>query len=397
VTAARLAERERDLLERQLRHAQKLESLGTMAGGIAHDFNNLLMSVLGHADLARTEIEDGVDPLRSLDQIRAAAERAASLCKQLLAFAGRGRLETRPVDPSRLIHDIAGLLKLSSRQARLKLDLAPGLPAVAGDPQQLRQVVVDLVRNAAEAIGDGPGSITVRAGVVDCTRADLKGLHVRDELEPGRHISIRVEDTGCGLAPEEISRIFDPFYTTKFTGRGLGLAAVLGIVRGHRGAIRVDSDPGAGTTIEVLLPCGGREEEGEAAAPESARALAGGAGTILVVDDDPAVLDIAGHLLRKLGFTALLAADGAEACALYREEGERIALVILDMTMPGLDGAATSEELRRIDPGVRILLSSGFSEETATARIPADGVAGFLQKPYTLTGLQAVLDRILDG
>jgi two-component system, cell cycle sensor histidine kinase and response regulator CckA len=394
VTSRMRAEEERRQLEAQMQQAQKLESLGVLAGGIAHDFNNLLTAILGHADLALLGMAPEAPGRDNLREIASASRRAAELCRQMLAYAGRGRMVVEPVDLSRLVQDLVHLLQVSiSKKALLRCRLAEELPVIEADPAQVRQVVMNLVINASEAIGDHDGVIGITTGALECSSADLRSSLHTEEPPPGRYVFLEVADTGHGMDAETQRRVFDPFFTTKFAGRGLGLAAVLGIVRKHNGAIRVASEPGAGTTFRILFPagaaCGAQPEA--AAAPEAWR----GSGAILLVDDEEAVRHVATKMLEHCGFRVLTASDGREAIALFRQHRAEIAGVLLDLTMPHMDGEQTFRELRRLQPDVRVILASGYSDSEIMHRFADEPLAGALEKPYQLQSLRAKLREVL--
>ncbi len=380
---------EQRLLAERVRHAQKLESLGMLAGGIAHDFNNLLTTILGSTELALSE--GHVDPTLKghLDTIGLGARRAAELCAQMLAYAGKTPLATRPVDLGELILGMGQLLDASvSQKATLVRELAAGTPAIVADPTQLRQVLLNLVINAAEALGDSQGVIRVATGAGPCPNVPPPGSPLPAELPRGECAWFEVEDSGCGMAPETIAQMCEPFFTTKFAGRGLGMAAVQGIVRSHGGLMVVSSAPGRGTRTRVYFPARGQLPA--AAAPAPAVGFRG-QGVILLVDDQRAVRVTTRMLIETFGFEVLEASGGKEAIALYRAERERIVAVLLDLTMPGMNGTEVLSALRQIDPTVRVVLTTGFSTEAmvaASASEPPDGVLG---KPFTLSQLSDAL------
>lgn len=391
----RKAAAERQALERKLQESQKLESLGVLAGGIAHDFNNLLTGVLGNASLARMDLppESPVQPF--LEQIEVAAARAADLCKQMLAYSGKGRFVVNRLDLNALIEDTTRLLHVSiSKRAVMKYQLAPSLPVVLGDATQLRQVIMNLVINASEAIGEKSGFISVTTGLTRADRAYLAGAYFARDLPEGDYVSLEISDNGGGMAPEVLEKIFDPFFTTKFTGRGLGLAAVLGIVRGHKGALKVFSEPGWGTTFKILLPCA------EGIAEEVARNSPGfvanwkGSGKVLVVDDEETVRVTTARMIEATGFTTALADNGRTGVEEFTADPDGFVLVMLDLTMPHMDGDEAFRALRAIRPDVRVLLMSGFNEQEVTARFSGEGLAGFIQKPFTLPALCEKLQEI---
>jgi signal transduction histidine kinase/ActR/RegA family two-component response regulator len=393
----KLAEEERERLEGQVRHAQKLESLGVLAGGIAHDFNNLLTGVLGNLELALLQVEEGSPAARSLTAARASAERAAELSRQMLAYSGKGSFVIEAVDLNGLVTEIGSLLEVSvSKNVVLSYDLCRDLPPVVADVTQLHQVILNLVTNASDSVGEEGGVVTLRTGVRNCDRAYLTETYLDDKLPVGDYLFLEVTDTGCGMDAETMQRIFDPFFTTKFTGRGLGLASALGIVRGHSGAIKVESEPNRGTAFTVLLPVGNCapprtvEQMREEAAPDDG-------GTVLLVDDEDAVRDIGRRLLEEAGFEVVGAADGTEAVDYYREHADEVSCVLLDLTMPKMGGEETFRELRKIRGDVRVVLSSGFSEQEAVGRFAEGGITGFVQKPYRFDKLVAEVEAAARG
>jgi PAS domain S-box-containing protein len=395
VTERVRAEQERRQLEAQVQQSQKLESLGVLAGGIAHDFNNLLTSILGYADLAGRELERDSTARASVEQIRQAAQRAADLTRQLLAYAGRGRIAMESLDLSRLVESMVQLLKISvSKKAALEWSLAPALPPVHGDSGRISQVVLNLITNASDSLEEKGGSIRISTGVANVDRAYLSRAYVRDELPEGRYVYVEVHDTGVGMNEETKTRIFDPFFTTKFRGRGLGLAAVLGIVRAHGAAIVVESEPGRGSTFRVLFPCAA---EGSAwpSAPQRPAERLRGRGTVLVIDDEPDVRSIASRMLSVMGFTVLSADDGKQGVETFRAQPEAITLVLLDLTMPRMDGEEALKELRQIRSAVPVVFMSGYAEDEEVSRADGQSLVGFLQKPFTMEDLQAALRSVM--
>ena len=391
----RAAEAERLRLEAQVQYAQKLESLGVLAGGIAHDFNNLLMVILGNIDLALFELPPGTPPHDCLSDAKAAGHRASELTRQMLAYSGRGTFVVERIDFSRLVDEMTPLLRISiSKKAALRFDLAPDLPPIEADATQMRQVILNLVVNASEAIGDRNGTIRVSTGVVECDEAFLAAAVVNDAARPGPYVFLEVTDSGEGMDQETQARIFDPFFTTKLSGRGLGLAAVMGIVRGHKGAITLGSDPGAGTTFSVLFPPAA-QAAAAAAIPRPTAQSVRGTGTILLVDDEAAVRTTAKAMLERLGYRVLLAEDGRQAITAFQAHQPEISGVLLDLTMPSMDGEETFRELRRIDARARVIISSGYGEHDIAQRFTGLGLAGFIQKPYELQSLGSVLAAAL--
>jgi signal transduction histidine kinase/CheY-like chemotaxis protein len=393
----RAAEAERMRLEAQVQYAQKLESLGVLAGGIAHDFNNLLMVILGNLDLAIFELPPGGPAHDRLSDAKEAGRRASELTRQMLAYSGRGTFVVQRINLSRLVDEMTPMLRISiSKRAELRFGLSPDLPPIDADATQMRQVILNLVVNASEAIGDRNGIIEVSTGTADCDGATLAALVAGDAARPGRHVFLEVKDSGAGMDEETQARIFDPFFTTKVSGRGLGLAAVTGIVRGHKGAIALRSRPAEGTTFRVLFPRAGPA----AAAPiieQPSAASVRGTGTILLVDDETAVRTTAKAMLERLGYRVILAEDGRQAIEAFQAHQADIAGVLLDLTMPSMDGKETFRALRRIDARARVILSSGYGEHDVAERFAGLGLAGFIQKPYELNSLGSVLAAALRG
>ncbi|MEW6594528.1 MAG: PhnD/SsuA/transferrin family substrate-binding protein [Thermodesulfobacteriota bacterium] len=393
ISEQRRLEGERLEMERRMQHVQKLESLGVLAGGIAHDFNNLLMAILGHADLALLDLAPMAPACKSLHEITKAAHRAADLCRQMLAYSGKGRFIIETIRLNELVTEMVHLLQTSiSKKAQLHLALAEDLPPMEGDATQIRQVLMNLITNASDAIGDQNGVITLATGITDCTAECVTPLG--EALPSGRYLFLEVSDTGCGMEQETVQRIFEPFFTTKFTGRGLGMSAVLGIVRGHKGTIRIYSEPGRGTTFKVLLPVADCPAEEEAV---PARAAAGwqGDGCVLLVDDDAAVRSVGRSMLEKMGLTVVEAVDGRHALGVYSEEQGRIDLVLLDLTMPLMDGEEAFRELRRIDPNVLVVMASGYTAMEVMPRFAGKGLAGFIQKPFSFQELSTAIQAAL--
>ncbi len=389
ITARKQAEDDRHKLEQQLLHAQKLESLGVLAGGIAHDFNNILTAIIGNAELALMRLAPESPVLDNLHRIENAAARAADLARQMLAYSGKGRFVIEAIDLNRLVEEMGHMLEVSiSKKAILRYNLCRPLPAVDVDATQIRQIIMNLVINASEAIGDKSGVVAITTGFIECSEGYLKDVWLTDPLSEGLYVFLEIADTGCGMDKETQGKIFDPFFTTKFTGRGLGMAAVLGIIRGHKGAIKIYSEPGKGSSFKVLLPVGTRSADLCSGEPDAD--AWSGSGVALLVDDEETVRTIGSEMLRELGFEVITAADGREAVEKFRVRHD-ISVVILDLTMPHMDGEQCFRELRQIDANVKVVMSSGFSEYEVTQKFTGKGLAGFIQKPYKLSVLQAVL------
>jgi PAS domain S-box-containing protein len=379
---------ERKRAEERLREAHKLESIGLLAGGIAHDFNNLLTGILGNASLAQELLPPGSLAEPILKDVVTAGERAADLTRQMLAYSGKGRFLVEQVDLSKLAREITNLLRASiAKNVSLQLDLASALPPVEADAGQMQQVIMNLVLNAAEAIADRQGMVLVRTApqwVDERFRAEELD---RAELSTGLYVRLEVRDTGCGMDDATKTRIFDPFFSTKFTGRGLGLAAVAGIVRSHWGLIKLTTAPGRGSTFVVLFPAKNAATlEMGPVAPET-RERVDEADLILIIDDETVVRRIATSALTHYGYRVRQASSGREGIEILREEKGAIALVLLDLNMPGLSGHETLSELRTFAPDVEVLVSSGYGEEQAMSLFSGQRVSGFIQKPYTTARL----------
>jgi|GEM_PF-5423232 len=388
----KMIERQRNL-EQQMLHAQKLESLGVLAGGIAHDFNNILMAVLGNADLALMRLSPESPAVENLRQIEKAAGQATDLARQMLAYSGKGRFVIEPLNLNSLVEEMLHILKVSiSKQAVLRFHYSPHLPTIEADATQVRQILMNLVINASEAIGERSGVIAISTGMMDCDRQYLQGTSLDEELPEGMYVYTEVADTGCGMDRETLSKLFDPFFSTKFTGRGLGMAAVLGIIRGHHGAIKVYSEPGKGTTFKVLFPASTRAEA--IYDLPVADSVWRGNGTILLVDDEETVRAVGKDMLMELGYTVVTAADGREALKVFAEQRANIACVLMDLTMPHMDGEQAFRELRRIDPAVKIIMASGYNEQEVSQKFLGKGLSGFLQKPFRISTLRATLQNL---
>jgi CheY-like chemotaxis protein len=374
--------------------AQKLESLGVLAGGIAHDFNNILMAILGNAELGLMRIQPESPAVINLKMIEEAASRAADLAGQMLAYSGKGKFVIEPLNINRILEEMVHMLEVSiSKKAVLRFNLTPDLPAVNADATQLRQVILNLIINASDAIGERSGVIAITTGGMECDKSYLQNIWLENNLHEGFYLYLEISDTGCGMNQETLTKIFDPFFTTKFTGRGLGLAALLGIVKGHKGAIRVYSEPGKGTSFKILLPASDRRavKSSDAACPDGWR----GHGTVLLADDEESVCNVGAEMLKELGFTPITAKDGREALTFFKETPD-IAAVILDLTMPHLDGEQCFRELRKFKPNVKVIISSGYNEQVVTEKFIGKGLAGFLQKPFRFSSLRKALRGLDD-
>ena len=393
ITQRKRSEDERLKLEKQMLHAQKLESLGVLAGGIAHDFNNILTAIIGNADLALLRLNKESPAVENLHRIQTASIRASDLARQMLAYSGKGRFFIEDLDLNRLVQEMGHMLEVStSKMAVLRYNLNRTLPAITADATQVRQVIMNLVINASEAIGERSGVISITTGCQELSDQYLKDAWICEQAPAGLYVYLEVADTGCGMSKETIARIFDPFFTTKFTGRGLGMAAVLGIVRSHKGAIKVYSEPGKGTTFKILFPAGAMPA-GLFERREGAGASWQGSGNVLLVDDEETIRALGSEMLKELGYQVVTAEDGRQGVEVFSGRSD-IDLVILDLTMPHMDGEQCFRAIREIDPKVRVVMSSGFNEQEVSEKFVGKGLSGFVQKPYTLSSLKKVLSLI---
>lgn len=387
------AEKEASEVTEKAQQAQKLEGLGVLAGGIAHDFNNLLTSILGNAELALKSMSHASNTRVFVDEIIKATRRGAELCHQMLTYAGRGNVETETVDLALLVKEMAEMLKVSISKKivlRRKFDSAQVL--VRGDATQIRQVIMNLITNASEAIGDQVGEIRIETGVRLVSEGDP--LIVEEQISAGAYSMLSVSDTGEGMDDETQRRIFDPFFTTKFTGRGLGLAAVIGIMRSHDGFIQIVSQPGRGSVFQVFFPLIVDSPPQLTQDPVKAVPLRG-KGTVLVADDEAAIRSVTRLLLEQLGFDVIEACDGSQAIDQFRAAHRDLVLVMLDWTMPNLDGSEALREITRISDLVPVLVTSGYAESEVADGFAGQNVAGYLQKPYRFQALEDAIRGVL--
>ena len=384
-------------VEEAARRTQKMESIGLLAGGIAHDFNNLLHALLGNLSIGLRRIADDHPIRENIEKAIQAAEKAANLTGQLLAYSGQGKFEVRPVLIDHLIQENIHLLGMMiPKNVVFRHIPNPARPAVQADPSQLQQLMMNLIINSAEAIGAKKGTIIVRSSLVDIPAGDREyRRHTQRELSGGSYVLVEVKDDGCGMDAETVAHIFDPFFSTKVRGRGLGLAAVLGIVRSHAGGLRVDTEKGKGTTFGVVLPALSSGDIPDTVdSSESTTSISSGK-PILVIDDEPMVLDLVQSALELSGLKVISCQSGEAGAAVLRKQAGEIGLVILDLSMPGMSGEETFRTLQEIDPGVPLLLSSGFGEDEVLRRFEGMKSAGFIQKPYKPAKLLSEVQRLL--
>ena len=390
VTSRKNEEQEKLALERKILHTQRLESLGILAGGIAHDFNNILLAILGNLELAALECKQNGSVYNKIMDAENAAKRASELTTQMLAYSGKGKFIISSMSLTQMIDEMMNLLNTSiSKHATLHFDLAPQLPLITADASQIQQIIMNVAINASEAIGEQNGTINVRTGVEYYDKEKLHASRLEMKPEPGDFVFLEIEDTGCGMDEDTINRLFDPFFSTKFTGRGLGMSAVLGIVSGHKGAIFINSQKGHGTIFKILFPVADtntmidkREDK-----MDTSMDFVGDL-TVLIIDDEPMVRTLCREMLIVLGCKALIAANGEEGIALFEEKKDEIDMIILDYTMPKLDGVATFLKLKEIKQEVRVILSSGYNSQELEQQFSTVGFTGFIQKPFVMDSLK---------
>jgi PAS domain S-box-containing protein len=387
-------EEERREIELQSMRSQKLESLGVLASGLAHDLNNLLAGILGYSDLALSQLSSEHSARSNVERAIQGAEGAADLARQMLAYAGRGRMSARGLDLSALVRDNVHLLNAGlPKGVQLKTDLSEAPTFIEADGGQIQRVVMNLALNGSEAIGEKSGCVLITTGCETLSADnDSYSRFIAEKLPPGRYVFLEVQDDGSGMDESTLSRVFDPFFTTKLDGRGLGLAALLGIVRGHKGGISVESEIGKGTTFRLVFPVA--ERGAEIAEPVVSEVRL--EGTVLVIDDENSVLEMVREILSTEGVTVLTAQNGVDGVALYGENRNEIRLVLLDYSMPNMNGEETFMALRKISSDVPILLSSGFGREEIAKRSGGMDLAGFIQKPYRLAALLAEIRSCFD-
>ena len=376
--------------------AQKLESLGVLAGGLAHDFNNLLTAIMGNLNLAQGQMGEYSNARPYLDKVEKTVLKAADLSRQMLAYSGKGHFVIKARDLNAIVQEMTGLLTASlPKKIHLDLHLAPELPLFKADGAQVQQVVMNLITNAADAIGGEDGHIAVTTYQADLDREVLTAGFPGQTLEAGSYLVLSVSDTGCGIASDVLSRIFDPFFTTKATGRGLGLSAMLGILKGHKAGIRIQTEVGRGSTFEIFFPTtDAGEAQEELHGSRRGKRLAG---TVLLVDDEEGILESTGPALESFGFRVVRAADGVQAMDRFLELGPELALVFMDLSMPRMDGISAFLAMRLARPEVPVVLTSGYDQKETTEDLFDQGLAGFVQKPYRIQDLARELDRVLDG
>lgn len=400
ITERKQEEEERLKLEARVQQAQKFESLSIMAGSIAHQFNNLLMVVLGNLELVLFSLSSDSSARENIEAAEDAARRAAKLSSLMLTYVGQTEMNIQVIDISEIVTEMIGMLDLAhSKKAVLRFEPALKPALFRGDASQVRQVVMNLVTNAAEAVGDSEGTISLSTGTMYCECSSFQPPFQEEDLPEGDYVYFQVTDTGCGMNRETLNRVFDPFFTTKFQGRGLGMAVVLGIVRAHKGAIHLDSQPGKGTTVRVLfraLESAEQVKAQEKAAVERKGHEWQGRGTVLMVDDEQKVLEVGKNMLEHLGFTVLATTRAKEVVEIFQKQYRHIDCVFIDFTMPQMDGVELFHKLKQIKKDIPVVISSGYTEEQTMDRFDDIQPEGFIHKPYRLRQLAVQMQTIMD-
>ena len=389
ITAWKQAEEEKKKLEEQIQQAQRLEAIGTLAGGIAHDFNNLLMAIQGNTSLLLYDMDSSHPHYHELKNIEKSVKSGATLTKQLLGYARRGKYQIEPINLNQLAEETADAISRTRKETIIHRELSEDLFAIEADQGQIEQVLWNLYINAADSMPSG-GKIIIKT--LNVTHEDMRNKLY--DPKPGNYVQLTVTDTGIGMDKGTQEHIFEPFFTTKEMGRGtgLGLASVYGIIKSHGGYIEIESEKGHGTTFTIFLPACSKEIPKTI---KSSERIIEGNGMILLVDDEELVLEAGVNMLERLGYSVLKAGSGLEAVEIYRENKEAIDLVILDMIMPEMGGGETYDNMKKINPIVKVLLSSGYSLDGQAAEILKRGCKGFIQKPFNLQKLSGKVKEIL--
>jgi PAS domain S-box-containing protein len=401
ITERKESEEERLTLERQFLQAQKMESLGIMAGGIAHDFNNLLQSILGNMELALRVTATDSAAREHISIAMVASKNATHLTNLMLTYAGKGFVHKKVLNLNELVMENVEILRSAASTAiSLELSLFDELPEISADWAQIQQVAMNLITNAAESIEQQPGFVRIATGIVICDQVQLQESLLKEKAEPGRFVFLEVRDNGCGMSEETLKRLFDPFFTTKFTGRGLGMSAVMGIMKIHGGALFVESESGKGTIFRALFPVlepalAATVKEPDAMGEKSAYHQKALSGVALLVDDEKPVLKTCKKMVELCGLTVITACDGIDAVAKFREHADEIDVVIMDLTMPNMDGITAISEICSIRPDIRTILASGFNEEELDERVTSHSPTGFISKPYSMNLLETELRRVM--
>ena len=395
------AEEEKLQYERQLLHTQKLESLGVMAGGIAHDFNNLLQSILGNLEIAEKDLIRDTELQMHISSALISGRQATHLTSLLLAYIGRGFIEKKELNLNEIVRDNAEIFRsAASASVSIEMSLSPDIQAIIADEAHIQQLVMNLITNAAESIEKPPGFVRITTGVQYCEQEDLSASLLKTNPEPGRYVFLEVCDNGCGMSESTISRLFDPFFTTKSTGRGLGMSAVMGIMKTYSGALILGSESEKGSTFRALFPVSesARHVDVHEYVPPSQEeqtvTLKPISGLVLVVDDEKTVLRTCAKMVRLCGLEVITAINGVDAIAKFQERADEIDLVLMDLTMPHMDGITASENIYHIRPNTKIILASGFNKEEIDKRVSGHPPAGFISKPYSMKELEEEIRKV---
>jgi len=392
ITEQKEAESKRIELELKMQQAQKLESLGVLAGGIAHDFNNLLTGILGNSDLLLYELPQNSEIQQRILEIKRATKLASELTNQMLAYSGKGSFIIEQINLNDLIIDMNSLVEASiSKKVKLSYSLLPDLPGIKGDATQIRQIVMNLILNGSEAI-ENKGTIDVTTSIISQTLSDLESLTINYNLTPGEYVLLEVSDSGCGIESGKLKQIFDPFFTTKFTGRGLGLAAVSGIIRSHNAGLQVKSVIDKGTSFKIFFPVSHEEYDHDKIIVEKHPAFINKNLTVLIADDEKYIRDLTTKMLNISGYKVHLARNGREAIEVFIKKKDEISCILMDLTMPELDGKEALTEIRKIDPDIPIIITSGYCEHDIISKFSNEKISGFLQKPYNLEDIISAIE-----
>jgi len=396
ITDRKREEEKRYEMERQFQQTQKLESIGVLAGGIAHDFNNILTIILGHCFIAKEDLDAGIVDKTHIQQIEGAANRAADLCRQMLAYAGRNQLVQTHVNLWFLIDELVKMLRSAiKKNISIELDLKRDVPEISGDNSQIQQIVMNLIINAAEAIDDSNGTISVGLRKAAFRAEDGETDFFGQLIKPGDYACIDVTDTGCGMDEEIQKRIFEPFFTTKFTGRGLGMSAILGIIKSHEGALKLSSTPAVGTKFSIYFPLERAIVTADAILPGSEPVIKKNSSTILLVDDEEALRSIGSALLKSMGYSVVTAQNGSEALELFSQPGCAIDLILLDLIMPVMGGREMYHEVRKSAPTLPVVICSGYGDEVLRETIDNDAYAEYVQKPFKPDVLRSIFNKLI--
>jgi PAS domain S-box-containing protein len=397
ITEQEAAEQKQREIEKQMLQAQKLESLGILGGGIAHDFNNLLVGILGQADIAHDQLPENSPARKNIEEVISAAQRAADLANQILAYSGKGRFIVETFNISKLVEEMSNLLQVSiSKKAKLILNLNKDIPPTKCDVTQIRQVIMNLIVNASDALEDNPGEISIKTGTIVNPSESIENSYLGESLPDGEYVYVTISDSGIGMDEKTCQRIFDPFFSTKVTGRGLGLAAVMGIIRSHNGSITLKSTPDEGTAFTFFLPVAEPSSSQKKKTTKTTEKWRG-SGCILVADDENTVRQVAVLMLENMGFSVVGVSDGLKALAEIRDNPEKFCCVLLDITMPDMSGIETYHEIRKINSEIPIILSSGYNKQDEILHIDEDNHPLFLKKPYRLESIRNIVKTAVEN